>query len=299
MLHGTREVFDYVECGSCGCVQIAAIPADLSRFYPQDYFSFRSHRSLDRNLARRLIDPCRVRASFGTPDWIGSLAEKVSRPFDYVDWVRRAGLGPDARVLDVGCGAGKTLLNMALGGFPEPQGVDPFIDDSLRYRCGVTVHKLSLEDYARTGPTPFSLIMFHHSLEHMLDPRAALAVGRSLLSSRGRILVAVPVADSWAWRAFRGDWCNLDAPRHIHLLTTKAMEILAANAGLVVVGARSVGRLSQFTGSERYRRDIPANPRRNDRDLFTRGELAEWRRRTEELNDEGQGDQTMFFLAAA
>ena len=44
--------FVKVECAACGCVQIAAIPADLSRFYPDDYFSFRSHQDLDRNLVR-------------------------------------------------------------------------------------------------------------------------------------------------------------------------------------------------------------------------------------------------------
>ena len=84
-----------------------------------------------------------------------------------------------------------------------------------------------------------------------------------------------------------------------NLLTTPAMEILARQAGLTVIEARSVGRLSQFTGSERYRRDITANGGPRDRALFSAAQLAEWRRRTDELNEEGQGDQTMFFLARA
>ena len=299
MLHGTREAFDYVECAACGCVQIAAIPPDLSRFYPDDYFSFRDHGDLDRNWVRRHIDPRRVRFSFGARDWIGAIAEKVSRPFDYVDWVRRAGLGPEARVLDVGCGAGKTLLNMALGGFPEPQGVDPFIERTLSYRCGVTVRKQSLQDFARETSRRFDLIMFHHSLEHLVDPREALEAAAGVLAPGGRMLIAVPVAGSWAWRHYGADWCNLDAPRHIHLLTSPAMDILARQAGLTVIEGRSVGRLSQFTGSERYRHDIPANDRRRDRELFSRAQLAEWRRRTDELNAAAQGDQTMFLLARA
>lgn len=297
MLHGTRERFDYVECASCGCVQIAAIPDDLGRFYPRDYFSFRSHRDLDHNLVRRWIDPRRVRVSFGGRDWLGAVAEAVSRPFDYVDWVRRAGLGPDARVLDVGCGAGKTLLNMALGGFPEPQGVDPFIDETLTYRCGVTVHRQSLESFVAGREGGFDLVMFHHSLEHLVDPLAALRAARRLLSPRGRILIFVPTAGSFAWEHYGADWCNLDAPRHLHLLTEPAMRILAAGADLAVSEARSVGRLSQFTGSERYRMDIPANDPRRDRDLFSRAQLAAWRARTDALNGEGRGDQMMFILA--
>ena len=297
MLHGTRESFDYVECGDCGCVQIADIPPDLSPFYPVDYFSFRDHRGLDRNVVRRFIDPHRVNASFGGRDLIGALAEKVSRPFEYVGWVQRAGLGRDARVLDVGCGAGKTLLNMALGGFPTPQGVDPFIDETLHYRCGATVHKQTLEAFSAGREGEFDFIMFHHSLEHLVEPLAALKLAEGLLSPKGRILIAVPVAGSWAWRHYGANWCNLDAPRHIHLLTSPAMAILADLAGLAVVDARSTGALSQFTGSERYCRDIPANDRRKDVDLFGAAQLAEWRVRAKELNRQGQGDQSMFILA--
>jgi len=238
-----------------------------------------------------------VKASFGGRDVVGALAERVSRPFEYVAWVRRAGLGPDTRVLDVGCGAGKTLLNMALGGFPAPQGVDPFIEKTLRYRCGVTVHKQTLEAFSAGREGQFDFVMFHHSLEHLTDPLAALTIAERLLSPAGRILIAVPVAGSWAWKHYRADWCNLDAPRHIHLLTGQAMTILADHAGLTVVDVRSTGALSQFTGSERYRRDIPANDKRKDVDLFGVAQLAAWRARTDDLNREGRGDQNMFILA--
>lgn len=299
MLHGTREEFDYVECPACGCVQIAEIPDDLSRFYPADYFSFRSHRGLDRSPIRRFIDPRRVKFRFGGNDWLGASAERVSRPFAYVDWLRRAELAADARVLDVGCGAGKTLLNMALGGLPTPTGVDPFIDETLRYDCGVTVHKASLEAFAVGREASFDFIMFHHSLEHLVDPQSALRLAERLLSDRGRILIAVPVADSWAWEHYRENWINLDPPRHIHLLTTPAMEVLARGANLAILDARSTGGLSQFVGSERYRGDIPACDRRRDRDLFSRADLAEYRQHTDELNEQGLGDQTMFILSRA
>jgi SAM-dependent methyltransferase len=254
MLHGMGDTFDYFECPECGCVQIADIPADLSRFYPGDYFSFRGQHALARNPVRRLIDPRRVKRQFGEPDALGAIAEAVSRPFDYVRWVKDAGLGPDARVLDIGCGAGKTLVNMALGGFPGPTGVDPFVDETLRYACGVTIHKAELADFARDHAGGFDFIMLRHSLEHMLDPLAALTHVEALLAPGGRVLVVIPVADSWAWRHYRQDWFALDPPRHIHLLTTPAMEILAGKAGLKILHRRQEGKLSQFTGSERVKR---------------------------------------------
>jgi SAM-dependent methyltransferase len=298
MLHGTRETFDYFECGGCGCVQITEIPAELGRFYPEDYFSFRSLSALDRNLARRWIDPHRVRSGFGRRDVLGAAVDAVSRPLDYIEWLKEAGLGPDTSVLDVGCGQGKTLLCMALGGLRPCDGIDPFIDATIRYRSGATVHKLDLRAFTEASATRYDLIMFHHSLEHLVDPAGALSLAGSLLAPGGRILIVVPVAGSAAWELYRENWCNLDAPRHIHLLTRRAMEILAGAAGLGVLSARSVGGLSQFVGSERYRRDIPASDRRSDRALFTADELADFVRRTRSLNAEGRGDQMRFMLGA-
>ncbi len=297
MLHGTRQPFDYFECASCGCVQITDVPDDLSLFYPDNYFSFRNHRSLDHNLVRHFIDPRRVRSRFGGRDRLGEIAERLSRPFAYVDWLQKAGLRPNARVLDVGCGAGKTLLNMALGGMPEPTGVDPFINETLRYDCGVTVHKASLDEFVVGRVSSFDFIMFHSSLEHLTDPLAALCLAQQMLSCGGRVLVTVPVADSWAWHHYREHWFALDPPRHIHVFTNRAMEILSRGAGLAVIDSWSTGNLSQFVGSERYRRDIPTSDKRRDRDLFSRAELADYRRRAEELNRQGRGDQAMFILA--
>jgi SAM-dependent methyltransferase len=299
MLHGTRESFTYFECAACGCVQIDNIPSDLGRFYPDNYFAFRPYDSLARNPVRRWIDPRRVKHSFGGGSILGAVAEAVSWPLDYVQWVRRAGLDWNARVLDVGCGAGKTLLCMALGGFQGCEGVDPFIAKTLRYGVGVTVHKATLEAFAAAGGKSFDLIMFHHSFEHVIDPLADLRTAASLLAPDGCILIEIPVADGWAWEHYKENWCNLDPPRHLHLLTDKSMAILAKDAGLKVADAVSVSHASQFTGSERYLRDIPADDKIKDRALFTRAQLAGYRARTKALNLEGRGDQTMFYLRRA
>src|ERR1035437_10617754 len=40
MMFGLRDEFTYFECAVCGCVQIQDIPADLGRYYPQNYYSF-------------------------------------------------------------------------------------------------------------------------------------------------------------------------------------------------------------------------------------------------------------------
>src|SRR5690242_5942688 len=39
MYFGTRETFSYLECPACGSLQLEDIPADLSRFYPSNYYT--------------------------------------------------------------------------------------------------------------------------------------------------------------------------------------------------------------------------------------------------------------------
>src|SRR5579872_1464321 len=40
-LFGLEGEFAYFQCGACGCLQIAQVPADLGRFYPAHYYSFK------------------------------------------------------------------------------------------------------------------------------------------------------------------------------------------------------------------------------------------------------------------
>ena len=39
MMYGLREEFGYILCAHCGCLPIAEVPQDLSRFYPPGYYS--------------------------------------------------------------------------------------------------------------------------------------------------------------------------------------------------------------------------------------------------------------------
>ena len=40
MMFGIRDEFSYFECGKCGCLQIASIPKDMSKYYPSNYYSY-------------------------------------------------------------------------------------------------------------------------------------------------------------------------------------------------------------------------------------------------------------------
>ena len=96
--------------------------------------------------------------------------------------------------------------------------------------------------------------MFHHSLEHVDDPEAALSLCRKRLEPQGRVLVRIPVPH-YAWRRYRDRWVQLDAPRHLHLMSERGFTQLVQRAGLVVAKVFYDSTPFQFWGSEAYIRD--------------------------------------------
>lgn len=42
MMFGFRDKFDYFQCATCNCLQISEIPCEISKYYPDNYYSFRS-----------------------------------------------------------------------------------------------------------------------------------------------------------------------------------------------------------------------------------------------------------------
>jgi hypothetical protein len=88
------------------------------------------------------------------------------------------------------------------------------------------------------------------------------------------------------------DWYGVDAPRHVFVHTDAGLRVLAGRAGLAVTGVFYDSSEAQFVATETYRRG-PGGPPVSD------AEVREFRRRAEELNRSGQGDQAGFFLRRA
>ncbi len=297
MMFGQGERFDYFQCHRCGCLQINEIPTDLSRFYPENYYSYQAPPVLADNPLKSFLKRRRAAAGLGRGNLLDRLLAAVYRPPDYFTWFRRMGLARDAAVLDVGCGIGHLLLRMRKDGFTTLSGTDPFVGKPITYANGVTIHDRELADL----DGPFDCVMLHHSFEHMPEPLLALREIARLLHRDRYALIRIPVASSYAWRHYREDWFNLDAPRHLHLHSLASMTRLAEAAGFTVAEVVFDSDEDQFWGSEQYRRGIPLRDPRSHAEnrrasLFSKGEIRAFRRRAARLNQDNDGDTACFYL---
>lgn len=298
---GMGDSFDYCECAGCGSLQIVHIPSDLGRFYPEHYYSFQHPQDQDPRAISKIRRFFRARRSLygiNETDPIGFLIDRLGSdyfPYPWA-WFRDTGVVPSSRILDVGCGSGALLRALRGNGFTRLYGVDPFIPNSI-IETSLTIIRGELKDLSGE----FDLVMFHHSLEHMPNPRGALEAAKRLCRPNGAVLVRIPVVDGFGWRVYGSDWIALDAPRHLVIPTKAGLSSLAVQCGLrprsVVSDSESVG----IWGSELYRRNLPlfradgrstidtANP-------FTPEEMREFQRQTHDYNSMNDGDLARFIF---
>jgi SAM-dependent methyltransferase len=300
MMFGTRDRFEYLECRACGTLQLSDVP-DLSRYYRDDYYAFNHDLHFEfTGLKRRL-------GAWAVANYYGRRRNRLGRHLAATrDWAPRyfppsmsdhtLGITTRSRILDVGCGAGLILLGLREYGFRKLVGVDPYIDHDISYPNGVRVLKRSLDDMSG----PFDVVMFHHSFEHLADPRATLRRVHEVLVRGSCALIRMPVVGK-AWRDYGVDWFQLDAPRHLFLFSEQGFRDLATSAGFVVEGVTYDSTELQFWVSEQYRHDIPLFDHRSyyvdpEASMFTPDQISSWIRQADSLNAAESGDQAAYYL---
>jgi len=299
MMFGSGDEFDYFECSSCGCIQIETIPPDLSRYYPERYYSFSASvgaapPSPLRAWLRRRRNSALVRDGGGFGRW---LAGRFPEP-------NLANLGalrlrPGDRILDVGCGSGHLLHALRDLGFRRLFGIDAFLP-AEQDLPGLSIRRGSIADL----PESFDAILFHHSFEHVPDPVTTLEQARDRLAPGGVCLLRIPTVSSYAWQHYGVDWVQFDAPRHLHLLSAESVRRVADRVGFVVHEWKDVSTAFQFWGSEQYRRGIALESDRSysknpGGSVFTKSQIRDFARRAEVLNRERKGDEIAVSLRRA
>lgn len=311
MMFGLRHSWQYLECSVCGCLQLENPPSGsaMAVYYPPEYYSFAERAPTTVfSLMRRWLKRQRGRHHLHLSNYGGRFLTAVWGVPPMMRWLSLLKATTDSAILDVGCGSGDLLFDMADVGFSDLTGVDPFLPHDIFYPAtpGVNTASVQLRSselfVLESESKRYDCIMFHHSLEHCAEPQAMLATAARLLNEGGSIVVRIPVADSFAWKTYHTDWVQLDAPRHYFVPTVRSMNILAQRTGLSVEHVVYDSTALQFWGSEQYRQNIALHEPcsfavRPSRSLFSKRQIREMEEQAVHLNEQQQGDQACFILA--
>jgi SAM-dependent methyltransferase len=208
--------FDYVRCCACEQIYLHNRPtvSELDRIYPDNYTAH---------------------------DLENQLGAVVSRLRDYVQLRKlnafRKYLAPHDAILEVGPGSGDLLVVVRSHGEPSwsivgvemsPKGA------ALLRRKGIETLEQRFEEVKYAGP-PVGAVIMNQVLEHLYEPRAAIAKAFSVLRPGGILFVETPSIEGWDARlvplALWGGW---HAPRHFQIYTEDSLARMMKSAGFSV-----------------------------------------------------------------
>ncbi len=300
MMVGTGDVFKYLQCESCGSLQIKDPSVDISKYYGAGYYSMSGlpsdkYKNVIVRTVRKLRDSYEV---FGR----GAVGQVV----DYFDpgWARvmqtLRPLAPtkDSRILDVGCGNGVLLYSLRNIGFKNLLGVDKFLDRDIDFENGLRILHKSVDELDEGD---WDVIMLHHSLEHMSNPGNVLNKIFSLLCKSGMCLIRIPIVSNFAWEKYGTSWIQLDAPRHFVIFSLKGLRGLAERVGFHLERVDFDSSEFQFWGSEQNAKGIALLSSNSywyglKNSIFTKDQIKRWKQEASVLNREMRGDQAVIYL---
>ena len=202
------DVFALVECTDCGLTFLNPQPSQeiLSKFYPdRGYYNGKKTLSSYYDLILR-----------------NSKIRKIAKHTE------------KRLVLDVGCGDGSLLAAMERKGW-QCYGTDVSKSayDIAKKRFK-NVYLGQLRD-CNFETEKFDVVMFNHSFEHLLDPKAELKETKRILKPGGLLYLSVPNFGSMQFKLAGEFWHHLEIPRHTYQYTPATIQSLLQKNGYEII----------------------------------------------------------------
>ena len=293
MMLGLREQFDYMECAKCGALCLVDIPKDLSKYYPHNkYYSFNKikHNNFINFLKNLLLNQL-FKFYIGRVNLIGKILSynyNLNRKYSWVSNLKDIPF--ESKILDIGSGNGKYLLELFQLGYQDITGIDPYNPTNIKLNNAVTILNCHIENLK----DKYDFILMNHSLEHMIDQNHIFLELKRLLNPGGKVLIRIPFIGN-AWEQYGVYWYQIDAPRHMAIHSINSFRHLCdkynLNIDLIVHDSSDY----QFKFSEQYTKDLTLFEDGN----FSKMTYKNWRKKANELNSSNMGDQVSIMISKA
>jgi 2-polyprenyl-3-methyl-5-hydroxy-6-metoxy-1,4-benzoquinol methylase len=190
--------------------------------------AFRRHRIAQRNAyLNSTYGYSLLPAAKQVPKWVA--AERRHRWDKLVCYLKFP--GPGARLLDIGCGNGRLLMQMRSAGW-QVYGVEPDpVSSAQAVSAGLDVRNCSVETLDAVEESFFDAIVLHHVIEHLHRPLETLRRCWAVLKPGGTIAIATPNFNSFGHQLYGSDWFALQPPTHMAMFSTDSLRHALKSTG--------------------------------------------------------------------
>lgn len=223
--YGYPGYFDVYRCPNCKQAQTTPLLRDED--LPSLYGKYYPRREIDIEALQRQV---------GNPADPAEISKRRRNGTDNQgQYIARPGM----KVLDYGCGAGASLLEIeALGAEAYGIEADPNVQQVID-KLGLRIHIGTLDDAPFDGVL-FDLIVLNQVLEHIPHPETLLEKLRARLKPGGKLVLSFPNADSIFARFFKRTWINWHIPYHLHHFNPNSARLFLERCGWKVVSLRTI-----------------------------------------------------------
>lgn len=230
----TQESFVIVECVECNFKFTNPRPTkeEIGKYYQSEEYI--SHSNKSKGLINKAYQIVRYI----------TLQDKLSM----VNKLHAKGT-----LLDIGCGTGHFIAVCQKDGW-KVYGVEP--DPGARKIAESKTHLQIAEDFLKENYIQqFDIISMWHVLEHVHELEAYLIKLKKVLKDDGKLIIAVPNADSYDATHYKENWAAYDVPRHLYHFTSQTISTLFANHGFKLVTKKGMHFDAYYVSmlSEKYK----------------------------------------------
>lgn len=195
----------YLLCSKCKTI---FIDKKVTASYKESYFQEKEAPSIITLLTNQVL------SSF--------IDSKINKILDTAE-------NESPKILDYGCGSGK-LVDILLKSGVDINGFEPS-KGALKI---AEKKKLPIYNKLKKVKGDYNLIMLWHSLEHIDNPLTILKKLKANLRKNGRLLIAVPNADSFDAKLTKQKWFHYTYPLHRIHFTYDSLKFLLYKSGFKI-----------------------------------------------------------------
>ena len=222
-----KGVFDFLQCGTCGTLYINPRPqkALLDKYYQNakaiEAFSDILIESEEKRL-KLFFEP---------------RAQQIN------DYLNENNVN-SGKLLEVGCSIG-TMLSL----FKKTQfqlfGIDPDLKASkvAEDKYGITMSKVTLEDYDNSSGDRYDVVMNFETIEHVYSPFSFLSKINSIMRTNGHLIFTTPNYFGFDIKILDAKYKNIYGPNHLNYFNVRTIDYLLDRTGFKVTKKLTPGIL--------------------------------------------------------